>query len=176
MYTSTLVINSSRENARSTLSQMVNDPNSKVVRLTPHLRLRLLQAGSVPEATDLDLTTYRLESEVSPSSVLTLGTLVSKQAEDVPSSQQSPTVLIEHKSYLPPPDAHVHSDMVQYKSKLQSQVQRLASVLSSAGDDDLKTLSFRGYIDQQSFSRHAFVFTFPDDASHSVPGFFAFDH
>lgn len=169
MYTASLVINSTKENARSTLSRMVKDPSSKVVGLTPHLRLRLLQSDPISKARDLDLVACRLESEESSSAVLTLGTLADGRGKITPSTQQSMAVLIEYKSYLPPPDAPKQSDMASYKSKVHSQVQRLANLLSSAGDDDLNTLSFKGYIDQQTLNRHAFVFAFPENANQSTP-------
>jgi serine/threonine protein kinase len=48
-------------------------------------------------------------------------------------------------------------------------VQQLASLLSSAGKDNLRTLSFRGIIDLPQQSRYAFIFNFPSKAADVEP-------
>ncbi len=127
----------------ASLSTLAISQDADRVGLAPHARLRQLNTIPASEHVDLSIVDCTLEA-ADDTRIPTIATLHSNNG-------LSHTLLVEYKDY----------SFGDHATDLGHRVRQLANLLSSAGDSDLRTLPFRGYIDQAADERYAFMFEFP---------------
>lgn len=139
------------------LETLANNENAKTLGLESHANLWQLMLDPAFQRTNLSLEKDLLEapSQLPEGSVLGLARLQAQNA------QRKIKVLIEYKAKDP--------NALMRKESAEDPIVQLASLLSLSGKHDLRTLSFKGYVDQQEKKRYAFVFAFPDQVHRSTP-------
>ena len=140
-----------------TLEALANNDNAKNLGLESHANLWQLMLDPAFQQTDLKIDSSLLEapSQLPEGSVLGLARLRVKNAES------KTKVLVEYKAKDP--------NALIRKESAEDPVVQLAGLLSLSGKHDLRTLSFKGYIDQSEKKRYAFIFAFPDQVHRSTP-------
>ena len=139
------------------LEVLANNENAKHLGLESHANLWQLMLDPAFQQTDLKLDHSLLEapSQLPEGSVLGLARL------RVKSTDSKTKVLVEYKAKDP--------NALIRKESAENPVVQLASLLSLSGKHDLRTLSFKGYVDQPEKKRYAFVFAFPNHVHRSAP-------
>lgn len=144
---------------------MAKDDRAKTLGLVPHACLRQLLVNPSSDKTEFRLDDSMLEAppDLPEASALVLGRL----SEVDKNAQRKIKVLVEYKEYGKPSDSH--SKITTAKTGDDTRVHQLAALLSTSGSSNLRTLPFKGYMDQEERKRHAFVFTFPETAHRAEP-------
>lgn len=139
------------------LDALAKNENAKNLGLESHANLWQLMLDPTFQQTNLQLNPSLLEapSQLPEGSVLGLGRLQAK------TTQSKTKVLVEYKAKDP-------NALIRKESAVDPIVQ-LASLLSLSGKHDLRTLFFKGYVDQPEKKRYAFIFAFPDQVHRSTP-------
>lgn len=179
-----------RELSPESLAVVISNQDASIIGFGTHAQLRQRIVDPSFETRTLRLEGVSLDTRLG-SSALSIGTLFFKTPQD--STQQEEQVLIEYKYQAAPqlfaPDQSSASlsssttsnslspissstsalTLSQTAEKDEEQVRQLASLLSSSGTDDLRTLLFRGYVQEKHQNRYAFIFSFPSESDHSDP-------
>ncbi|CAD6585368.1 MAG: hypothetical protein ASARMPREDX12_001977 [Alectoria sarmentosa] len=141
----------------SALEALARNENAKNLGLESHANLWQLMLDPAFRQTNLKLEPSSLEapSQLPEGSVLGLARLHAKD------TQSKTKILVEYKAKDP--------NALIRKESAGDPIDQLASLLSLSGKHDLRTLSFKGYVDQPEKRRYAFIFTFPDHVHRSAP-------
>ncbi|KAL8997737.1 MAG: hypothetical protein Q9169_003066 [Polycauliona sp. 2 TL-2023] len=78
-------------------------------------------------------------------------------------------VLVEYKTYPPPPEGISLTDSQDLNERLDKRINQLAGLLSTAGSNALGTLPFKGFIKEVDQLRYAFVFDIPNATKEARP-------
>lgn len=148
-----------RYDSTAVLESLITNEHSNRLGMAPHARLRKLTIEPAVHQTNFFLQNATLDALLDRE-CLTMASLLKNSS----SSEKTPdNVLVEFKKYGED-NVDARPDTVTV-----DRVQQLASLLSSAGKDNLRTLSFRGIIDLPQQSRYAFIFNFPSQAADVEP-------
>ena len=139
------------------LEALANNESAKSLGLESHANLWQLMLDPAFQQTDVKVDSSLLEapSQLPEGSVLGLARLQAK------STDGKTKVLVEYKAKDP--------NALIRKESAEDPVVQLANLLSLSGKHDLRTLSFKGYVDQTERKRYAFIFAFPDQVHCSTP-------
>lgn len=178
-----------RELSAESLAHVVSDRNANIIGFGTHVQLRQRIVDPSFETRTLELEDVSL-NVLPGASTLNIGTLLLPQAQDASQEEQ---ILIEYKYQAasqvllsrrsttslststtstplsPSPSAPSALTIGPTADDDERQVRQLASLLSSSGTNDLRTLPFRGYVREKHQDRYAFVFSFPPESDHSDP-------
>lgn len=144
---------------RDAIGSAINSQDAERLGLVPHARLIELNRDYGVDTGDYSIanSTITLAPETHE---LTSGTLSNWSVQPDPDPEY---VLVELKHYPPSQDTCEGPD-----SDTVSNVQQLASLLAIA-PSVLRTLPFRGFINQPKEKRYAFVYQYPENVTRSLP-------
>lgn len=142
------------------IKDSIATPDGDRLGISKHAKIRGISTGSnVSEQPELELKNCYLET--SPQSGMDVGLVRENLARG---NVQEDPVLVEYKIYGP-----TITGKAVTSGQVHPNVLNLARVLYSSGSDCLGTLPLRGFTDQPSEGRYAFIFDFPLEASNSEP-------
>ncbi len=147
------------------LSLIAKDERARTLGLVPHACLRQLLVDPSSDKTEFELESCLLEA---PPDLPEASALVEGKFSEVDKNLQGKSkVLVEYKEYGQPPKRQNMTTCANPND--ETRVRQLASLLSSSGSHDLRTLPFKGYVNQENRKRHAFIFKFPENALRAEP-------